>query len=288
MLASALPGILPPLSKEETMEVSDIYSVSGMLKDNQPLIETRPFVAPHHSATIASISGGGIIPRPGMVSLAHRGILFLDEMPEFKREVLDCLRQPMEDHEIRITRNLASYTYPSRFLLAGAMNPCPCGFYPDLNKCHCTFPMIRRYQQKISGPVLDRIDLFVTVAGTPIESLLQKGHETSSEEIRKNVMRAVDIQKERFKGTSVVFNADMGISEIEKYCVLGKSEQDFMKEVYEKMQLSVRGYHRILRVARTIADLGGRSDITGNELMEAVGFRNMEGGIPKDEDMAGS
>ena len=274
MLAKAIPGILPPLTDQEILEVSTVYSISGMLSDQNPLVRRRPFVEPHHSATVVSLTGGGSIPRPGMISMAHCGVLFLDEMPEFRREVLDSLRQPMESRHIHITRNLASYDFPTRFMLVGAMNPCPCGYYPDLSRCSCSLPMIHKYQQRISGPILDRIDLQIRVEDIGVEQLLQKNSGRTSREVQENVIRVLQIQKNRFEGSSICFNADMSISQIEKYCELDESLQKFMCSAFEKMKLSARAYHRVLKVARTIADLAGEDRIREEHLLEAIGFRN--------------
>lgn len=289
MMARCLPGILPPLTLAESMEVSRIYSVAGALREGTPLITRRAFVAPHHSATLQALSGGGSTPNPGLISLAHRSVLFMDEFPEFGREKLNLLRQPMEDHTVTISRVGGSVTYPSRFLLVAAANPCPCGYYPDLNRCTCSKTQIERYQARVPGPILDRIDLCVDAPRLSFQVLTATGQEESSQVIRARVMEAHRIQQERFVGTGFAFNADMNAAAIERFCVLERNERLFMKEIYGAMGLSARGYHRILKTARTIADLDGSSRITEDHLAEAVGYRTTElHGTFEDEAMVGS
>ncbi|MCM1386309.1 MAG: YifB family Mg chelatase-like AAA ATPase [Bacillus sp. (in: Bacteria)] len=273
MIARRMSSVLPPLSLEESMEVSAIYSIAGLLPPTEALIKKRPFIAPHHNITKQALTGGGKIPSPGMATLAHRGILFLDEMTEFKRETLDSLRQPLEDKKVQIARSGGNYIYPADIMLVGAMNPCPCGFYPDLQRCKCTPYEVRRYQERISGPILDRIDICIETPVIEISKLTAHGGGESSERIRARVMEARRIQKERFAGTKLRFNTDMGVKEIKKYCLLGLAEQKMMEQAFDALHLTARGYHRVLKVARTIADLAGESRITKEHLAEALCYR---------------
>ncbi len=279
MVAKRIPTILPELSLEESIEVSTIYSVAGMLKENQALITTRPFMSPHHLITETALTGGGVIPRPGAISLAHRGVLFLDEMPEFPRAKLDLLRQPLEDKYIHIARSRGTFSYPANFQLVGALNPCPCGYYPDRNKCKCTDNEIRRYLGHISGPILDRIDICVESPRVDISDLSSRTRNMneSSATIRKRVMAARKRQEERFKGTLIHFNSEMTPNDIEKYCKLGAAENAFLENAFCTMELSARAYHKILRLARTIADVDGDDQIKKIHLMEAVGYRMTDG-----------
>ncbi|MBP3737110.1 MAG: YifB family Mg chelatase-like AAA ATPase [Lachnospiraceae bacterium] len=273
MLAGCLPGILPPLSVEEAMEVSSVYSVCGMLDASRPFIMTRPISRPHHTVTQAALLGGGNDPAPGMISFAHRGVLFMDEFPEFGARTLNLLRQPLEEHTIRIARKGRSIRYPARFQLIAAMNPCPCGYYPDRNRCQCTQTEIRRYRQHLPGPVLDRIDLCVEVKRVSFGNLTGPTTGESSAAVRKRVLAAVSRQRERFRGTGISFNAEMDSEAVGKYCVLRDEERRLMEEIYEKLSLSARSYHRLLKVARTIADLEGARDITCVHLAEAASYR---------------
>ncbi len=276
MLARRMPTILPPLSMEESLEVSAIYSISGLLQSAASLKRTRPFLNPHHTVTGRALAGGGRIPMPGLISLAHRGILFLDELAEFKRETLDILRQPLEDKKVQIARSSGNYTYPADFMLVGAMNPCPCGFYPDMGRCRCTPYEVRRYLGRISGPVLDRMDICVEAMPMEFHDIVDYERGECSEDIRKRVMAARERQKLRFAGTAIQFNGDMGAGEVEKYCKLGPDESRYMEKMFVTMKLSARAYHRILKVARTIADLAGSRDIREIHLSEAVCYRGMD------------
>lgn len=282
MLARRLPAILPPLTREESLEVSSIYSVAGLLNENRSLITSRPFLSPHHTITEQALSGGGRIPRPGVISLAHKGVLFLDEMAEFRQNVLDMLRQPLEDKEIHIARLGGNYVFPADFILVGAMNPCPCGYYPDRNRCRCTSSMLRKYQSRISGPILDRMDLCAEVPRISAEELRSEGKNESSESIRRRVMRARRIQEERYKGKPFRFNAGLTAKDMNQYCRLEKPEQRLMEQVYRQLELSARGYYRILKVARTIADLDGSERIREIHLAEAVSCRTA-GGIYREK-----
>ena len=279
MVAKRMPTILPPLSMEESLEVSTIYSVAGMLGEHDALVTKRPFMSTHHLVTETALIGGGTVPRPGIISLAHRGVLFLDEMPEFSRAKLDMLRQPLEDRKIHIVRNRGNYTYPADFQLVGALNPCPCGYYPDRNKCKCTPNEIRRYLGHISGPVLDRVDICVEAKKVDIADLSQKSNTAneSSETIRQRVLAARKMQQERFAGTRLKFNSEMSPKDIEKFCKLGPREAAFLEQAFCSMELSARAYHKILRVARTIADIDGSEDIKQLHLAEAIGYRITDG-----------
>lgn len=273
MIARRMPTILPPLSLEESMEVSTIYSVAGLLAPGEALISSRPFIAPHHNITKQALTGGGKVPSPGMATLAHRGILFLDEMTEFKRETLDSLRQPLEDKTIQIARSSGNYIYPADMMLIGAMNPCPCGYYPDKNLCRCTPYEVHRYQERISGPILDRIDICVETPVIEMSGLSAHTGQESSGQIRARVMAARAVQERRFAGTGLRFNTDMGVKEIHKYCVLGAAEKKMLEQAFSVMRLTARGYHRVLKVARTIADLAGEERIKEEHLAEALCYR---------------
>ena len=237
------------------------------------MITGRPFQAPHHTITQTAFIGGSMVPRPGMISLAHRGVLFLDELTEFQRAVLDSLRQPLEEHQVQIARVGGTVTYPSDFMMVCAMNPCPCGYYPDRDRCRCTQPQIRRYMGKVSGPILDRIDLCVALEAVDIASLKKKEKGESSRAIRERVMRARKRQEERFLGTPYRFNADIDVADMERFCHLGKKEHRCMEELYHSLGLSLRSYHRILKVARTIADLEAAEKIEMEHLLEAASYR---------------
>ncbi len=276
MIAKRLPSILPPLTLEESLEVSKIYSVSGLLKAGHPLITKRPFLHPHHTVSSQALAGGGRIPRPGILSLSHRGILFLDELPEFGRENIEILRQPLEDKEVQIARSYGSVTYPANVMLVAAMNPCPCGFYPDRERCRCSEAQIRKYQSRISGPVYDRIDLCVEVKAVKLSQLQSCSTKTGSRDLKKLVMQARKIQEKRYCKTSYFFNADLSAKDIETFCALGPEEMKFMEQMYHMLKLSARAYHRILKVARTIADLEGCEVIQKKHLTEAICYRGFE------------
>ena len=273
MIARRIPGILPPLTLEESLEVTSVISVAGLLKEGETLVTGRPFRSPHHTISQAALIGGSAVPRPGMISLAHRGVLFLDELPEFQRISLDALRQPLEERRVTISRANGNVTYPSDFMLVCAMNPCPCGYYPDTGRCSCTEPQVRKYMGKVSGPILDRIDLCVELQPVDYESLKSGAGGESSANIRERVEQARQIQRARFRGTPYRFNGDIEVSRIEQYCGLGEREQHCMEQLYTSLQLSARAYHRILRVARTIADLEGAEEIRVSHLMEASFYR---------------
>lgn len=276
MVARRIPTIMPSLSCKERLEVSKVYSVCGLLPRGKALLTERPFRSPHHTISPLALAGGGNIPRPGEISLASRGVLFLDEFPEFQRRTIEVLRQPLEERKITVSRAYGACEFPADFMLAAAMNPCPCGHYPDRNRCTCQDSQIRRYLGKISGPLLDRIDICVEAA--PVTYQEVRGEETneSSADIRKRVEEAWEIQKERFYGTSLCFNSEMGGKEIKRYCCLQREEEVFLQEVYQKLGLSARGCQRILKVARTIADLDGKEEIERIHLSEAAGYRSLE------------
>lgn len=276
MIAKRIPTILPPLSLEESIEVSAIYSVSGMLLPEQYLVTNRPFMAPHHTVTRQALVGGGKIPTPGMITLAHRGVLFLDEMPELKRDTLDILRQPLEDKQIQLARSSGNFIYPADFMLVGAMNPCPCGYYPDVQKCRCTPYEIHRYMERISGPILDRIDICVEVPAVKGKEFMEQKKGESSEQIRERVMQARKVQQKRFAGTKMRFNADMSARSLEKYCRLKEKERQMLEHFAMQKNISARGIHKILKVARTIADLAGTEEIEGIHLTEAFCYRLLD------------
>ena len=276
MVASRIPGILPKLSREEILEVSQIYSVCGYLNAEHPLITERPFRAPHHTVTATTLIGGGRIPRPGEVSLADRGVLFLDELTEFHKNTLDTLRQPLEDGKIRISRNQGSFEFPADFMLVAGMNPCPCGYYPDRTRCHCEPYEIRRYLAHVSRPLLDRIDVCVEAAALPMRELMTGGGGESTAVIRERVLRTQKIQQERFRGEDFSFNSQIPSGKIDLYCALGTAERSVMEKIFNKLQLSARGYHKILKVARTIADMEGKETIGIEHLSEAAGYRSIE------------
>ena len=277
MLAQRLPSILPKLSFDEALETSKIFSVAGLLKAT-PLMLQRPFRAPHHTISDAGLVGGGQIPRPGEVSLAHNGVLFLDEFPEFRRNVLNLLRQPLEDGNVTIARASMSLTYPARFMLVAAMNPCPCGFSGDpLRPCICSATQVRRYRSRISGPILDRIDLHIEAPAVRYEDLHSTHNAESSIEIRKRVIQARQVQLERYaKSTSIYSNALMKPRLIKKYCQLESSGEEILKEAVHRLGLSARAYHRILKVARTIADLDAEEQILTHHLLEAIQYRSLD------------
>ncbi len=274
LLARALPSIMPTMSFDEALDVTRIYSVADQLPADIALIQTRPFRAPHHTISHAGLVGGGNWPRPGEISLAHRGVLFLDELPEFGRNVLEVMRQPMEDHVVTISRARGSSTFPANFMLVAAMNPCPCVFFGDLERdCTCTPNSVTRYQKRISGPLLDRIDIHVEVPRVDFEKLSSDRVGEPSESVRERVDRAREKQRERFAETDLVCNADMGPAEVRKYCRLDETGLALVRQAMSQLQLTARGYHRVLKLARTIADLVGDDAIIPNHLAEALQYR---------------
>ncbi len=273
LIAKRIPGILPPLTYEECLEVTSVYSVSGKLNGKTPFMTRRPFFGPHHTASPQAIVGGGGDARPGLVSLSHRGILFLDEMTEFKKETLDMLRQPLEDGEITVSRAKKTYTYPAKFMLVAAMNPCPCGYYPDRNRCMCTDGQVSKYLSKISGPIADRIDICVEVSRMDLKEIAGGKKGLSSAEIAANVARAVKIQSNRFAKETFKYNSLIPSSKMEKYVPLSDGERDYAYSVYESLKMSTRAFYKMLRVARTIADFDGDAKVTKKHIAEASCYR---------------
>ena len=276
MLAKRIPSIMPPLTFDESMEITKIYSVAGLLKDRNSLIKTRPFRSPHHTVSSAALTGGGKIPKPGEISLSHKGILFLDELPEFSRSSLEALRQPLEQGEVTISRVNSKITYPSDFMLVAAMNPCPCGYLGDGDRCKCTQNEIAKYTGKISGPLLDRIDIQVEVSAIKYEEISSGRHGETSEEIRKRVDMAHNIQLERYKKEGIQFNSQLTAPLIDKYCRLGRKENAALKAAFSRLNLSARGYHKILKTARTVADISGSEDIKLEHIMEVIQYRSLD------------
>ena len=275
MLARRLASILPKMSYQEALEVTKIYSISGLLSRDSALVHTRPFRSPHHTISGAGIIGGGTIPKPGEVTLSHNGVLFLDELPEFSKHVLEALRQPLEDGEVVITRVNASLRFPSRMILVASMNPCPCGYKNDTTRnCTCTESEIRRYTRKISGPLLDRIDIHIQVPRVPYQDFVNEAKAEASATIRKRVERARQIQLERFKDYDIFCNAQMSHALIKKYCKLTNEGSEMLKMVFEHLKLSARAYDRIVKVAQTIADLDNSYCIEDRHIAEAVQFRD--------------
>jgi magnesium chelatase family protein len=275
LLARALPGILPSMTLEEALEVTRIYSVADLLRTDRPLVEQRPFRSPHHTVSQAGMIGGGSIPRPGECTLAHRGVLFLDEAVELPARVLEVLRQPIEDKVVTISRAKGSLTFPANFLLVLAHNPCPCGYYGDRSRpCTCTPTMITRYQSRLSGPLLDRVDIHLEVPRVDYDKLMAAERAEPSAAVRARVERARQRQRDRFAGHSGLFaNADMGVSEIQQFCVLTPDARQLLELTIKRMQLSARAYHRVLKLSRTIADLAQCDKIEVNHVAEAVQYR---------------
>lgn len=274
LLARALPGILPEMSIEESLDVTRIFSVADQLPAGTPLIKHRPFRSPHHTISHAGLVGGGNIPKPGEISLAHRGVLFLDEFPEFGSRVLEVMRQPMEDKVVTISRAKGSLTFSANFQLIAAMNPCPCGYYGDSQKpCTCAPAVVTKYQKRISGPMLDRIDIHIEVPRVDYEKLSANKLGETSETIRQRVQTARDIQNKRFSNSDIVCNSDMRVGEIRQFCQLQDEGQSLMRAAMSQMNLSARAYHRILKLARTIADLANSDEIQSPHLAEALQYR---------------
>ena len=272
-----MPSILPDLSFEEALETTKIYSVAGMLSKATPIITKRPYRAPHHTISSASLVGGGRIPKPGEISLAHNGVLFLDELPEFNKNTLEVLRGPLEDKTVTISRVNAILSYPSNFMFIASMNPCPCGFYGSKEKeCTCSPQAINKYMGKISGPLLDRIDIQVEVTPVKYEKLQNSSNIEKSKEIRERVNRARKIQIERYKETEIYSNSSLTPSLIEKYCKIDERSSKILQKAFDTLGLSARAHGRILKVARTIADLEGKENIEMEHIMEAIQYRNLD------------
>lgn len=277
MLARRIPTLLPPLAMEEALEVTKLYSVCGLLSPNEALITRRAFRSPHHTISTAGLTGGGTYPRPGEVSLAHNGVLFLDELPEFTRDALEVMRQPLEDGCVTIARAQASFTYPAQFMLVAAMNPCPCGYFNDhLRPCTCTPTMIHKYLRKISGPLIDRIDIHVEVPRLKQDELMSQKTSEPSSDVRNRVRSAREIQHARFAGTRIHCNAQMTSRHLKTFCRLSAESEAMLKQAIEHLRLSARAYDRILKVSRTIADLEGSQDISVAHVAEAVQYRSLD------------
>ena len=277
MMAKRLLGILPDMSRGEMIQSTEIYSVAGLTSREHPIVSMRPFRAPHHTVSAAGLSGGGTSPRPGEISLAHNGVLFLDELPEFRSDVLEVLRQPLEDGEVTVSRVAGTVTYPSRFMLVCAMNPCKCGWYGHPSgRCRCTERDVRRYHSKISGPLLDRIDLIVEVPALDYEELSRRSSAERSADIKKRVNAAREIQRRRFGGDGTMCNAHIGSREMSEICALDAEGEALMHAAFDSMGLSARSYDRILRVARTIADLDGQETISPEHVAEAIQYRTYD------------
>ena len=279
MLARRLPTVLPSFTFEEAVETTKIFSVAGLLDTHRPLITNRPFRNPHHSISDAGLIGGGQIPRPGEVSLAHNGVLFLDELLEFKKNVLEALRQPLEDHRVTISRAATTITYPARFMLVGATNPCPCGYYSDpRQECRCSYQQIRRYRSRISGPLMDRIDIHVDVPAVSYKDLTDGGPGESSRRIKSRVQAARGIQTTRFKRAKIHANAQMSSRHIRQHCPIDPRAHKLLETAIDKLGLSARAYNRILKISRTIADLDNKPGIDVDHVSEAVQYRTLDRG----------
>jgi magnesium chelatase family protein len=279
MLARRIPTILPPLTLDEALETTKIHSVAGLLGSRQSLVATRPYRAPHHTISDAGLIGGGSNPRPGEVSLSHNGVLFMDELPEFRRNVLEVLRQPLEEASVSLSRAAISLTYPARFMMVAAMNPCPCGFHGagGQKKCSCSPLHVQRYLARVSGPLLDRIDLHVEVPAVQYRDLSDRRQGEPSEAIRERVGRARDIQRERFAHRAEIHaNAHMTARDLREHCAIGDGGEALLRTAITRLGLSARAYHRVLKIARTIADLDGGGDITTAHVSEAIQYRSLD------------
>ena len=276
MIAKCIPSILPEMDNDEQLELSKIYSVCGMFDERKGLITSRPFRSPHHTVSAQGLVGGGHNPHPGEISLAHRGVLFLDELTEFNKSTLEILRQPLEDKQVNISRAAGSFTFPADFVLVAAMNPCSCGYYPDLNKCHCTRMSIQRYLSKISQPLLDRIDICVEAPTLNFAQISMRQSNESSADIRQRVIRCHEIQRKRYKNYDFKFNSQIPSGLMNKFCSLTDEEIEYMECMYEKYSLTARTYHKVLRVARTIADMAESEDILMEHLQEAMCYRGLD------------
>ena len=273
MIAKRIPGIMPPLTFEEGLELTKIYSIAGLLSSEDPLVRVRPFRSPHHTCSAQALAGGGRNPRPGEVTLAHRGVLFLDEMPEFSRRSLEILRQPLEDKVIRIARVYGTYEFPADFILCAAMNPCPCGHYPDMNRCHCTPAQVSQYLGRISQPLLDRLDLCADVTPVSFAGLSSRQIGESTDVIRMRVAKVQELQRKRYAGEGIQFNGELKGSQIERFCQLDEKGKNLLQMAFEHIPFSARAYHRLLKVARTIADMDDSETIQKRHIGEALSYR---------------
>lgn len=275
MLANRLPTILPPLSYNESIELTKIYSICSELDKSYQIITSRPFRSPHHTTTPVALIGGGRLPKPGEVSLAHHGVLFLDELLEFNKTALEILRQPLEDHKVTISRINATFTFPANFMLVASTNPCPCGFYPDISRCQCSYESVKQYLRKLSGPLMDRIDIHIETYPVPYEKLTSDISETS-QTIKRRVKEAIEIQTHRHKGDNIIYNSELTPQLIEKHCSLGANEKKLLEKAFNSLNLSARSYHRIIKLARTIADLDKSTSIKLTHLSEAIQYRSLD------------
>ena len=276
MAAQAVATILPPLTQEEALELAKVYSVTGLFEQRKKNFRERPFRSPHHTVSLAGIAGGGVVPKPGELSLAHKGVLFLDELTEFQKPVLEVLRQPLEEREIRLVRKSGTYFYPADIMLIAAMNPCNCGYFPDRNRCTCSRAMIERHLNKISRPLLDRMDLCVEVRRPVLSELSAKQPEETSAEIRSRVEKTQRVQQQRFHGTEILYNSQIPVGAMEQWCSLEPEGEQLLKESFERLELTARGYYRIIRVARTIADMEGADQINRAHIQESILFRSID------------
>lgn len=277
MLAKRMPTILPQMTFDESIETTKIHSVAGIIDNNNPIVTMRPFRSPHHTISSVGLSGGGTIPRPGEISLAHNGVLFLDELPEFKRDAMEALRQPLEDGTVTVTRVSGTVTYPSSIILIAAMNPCPCGFYGHPTKpCTCTQNAVHKYLNRISGPLLDRIDLHIEVPPVDYKALSDKSQGETSAQIRERVNRARQLQNKRYNGTGISCNAQLTPSLLRKHCVMTDEASQYLNRSFDAMGMSARAYDRILKVARTIADLANQEIIQKEHIGMALRFRSLD------------
>jgi magnesium chelatase family protein len=274
LIAQAIPSILPTLKNNEMLEITKIYSIMGLLQEGNPLITLPPFRSVHHTTTRASMVGGGVVPRIGEITLAHKGILYLDELPEFSRTVIEVLRQPLEDKSIEITRTTGSYCFPANFILVCAMNPCPCGMYPDLERCNCSPTQITKYLGKVSQPFLDRIDICIEVPRLKYTDLNKKGDEESSAKVRERVVKTRE--RQYLRNQNKFTNSNLTTKEVQKYCALDKKGEELMEQAYHKLNLTARSYHKILKVARTIGDIGESDIILPEHLREAIAYRTLD------------
>ncbi len=276
MMAKRIPTILPDLTVDESIEITKIYSVAGLLRDRESLITQRPFRSPHHTISNVAMVGGGRVPKPGEVSLSHNGVLFLDELPEFSRGVLEELRQPLEDGDVTVSRINGTMTFPAGIMFVASMNPCPCGYYGYSDKCRCTGTQINKYMGKVSGPLLDRIDVQIEAAAVDYKDMQSNEKTESSAEIKKRVVAAHEIQKKRYKNEGIYFNSQLSAAQTERYCKLGKAENELIKAAFDRLNFSARAYHKLLKLARTIADLDGSENINVRHIAEAIQLRNLD------------